>query len=117
MKHLFYRFIAYFGVLILFALIFQRIEGGVGIMILCAFILVLINVLIRPIITVLALPINILTLGLASIFVNILTIVITDAIVTGVSFKGFWIKLLLAIAVMFADSSLRRFRVRDSINS
>ncbi len=111
MKHLFFRFMAYFALLILFSLLFQKVEGDAGIMILCAFVLVLVNTAIRPVFTVLALPANIITLGVASVFVNMLTIVISDAIVAGVSIRGFWINLILAIAVMSVDSILRRTRV------
>ncbi len=50
----------------------------------------LINALIRPIILVLTLPVNILTLGLFTLIVNSLMFWLVSTIVKGFTVAGFW---------------------------
>jgi putative membrane protein len=67
-----------------------------------------VNTLLRPLLVLIALPFNIITLGLASVFANLLTLVIAFAIagVTG----GFWAMLLIAFLVMLIDDGVRFVR-------
>lgn len=67
-----------------------------------------VNTLLRPLLVLIALPFNFITLGIASIFANLLTLVIAFAIagVTG----AFWPMLLIALAVMLADDAVRLVR-------
>ena len=104
------RTAVYFAIIAVFALLFDKVSGALGLLVLGAFILALFNTLIRPVFTVLALPANLVTLGIASVFVNMLTITISDAIVGGITINGFWINLLMAIVVMMADSLIRKGR-------
>ncbi|MBY0110541.1 phage holin family protein [Patescibacteria group bacterium] len=62
-----------------------------------AVVLALINVFVKPIITILTLPINIITLGLFSLVVNALLIMLASAIVPGFAVAGFWSALFFAI--------------------
>jgi len=62
-------------------------------------ILWLINTLIRPILKLIALPLTIVTLGLFSLVINTLLVMLTDYLVPGISFGGFWPSFLLALAV------------------
>jgi len=55
-----------------------------------------------------ALPFNFITLGIASVFANLLTLVIAFAI-AGVA-GAFWAMLLVALAVMLADDAARLVR-------
>ena len=66
------------------------------------------NTLLRPLLVVIALPFNIITLGLASVFANLLTLVIAFAI-AGVS-SSFWPMLLIAFLVMLVDDGVRLLR-------
>ena len=50
----------------------------------------LFNLLIKPVIKVLSLPINILTLGLFNIVINAGMLWIVDLILSGLEVKGFW---------------------------
>lgn len=110
MGRLILRTAVYFAIIALFSLLFEKVSGGIGLLILGAAVLALFNTLIRPVFTVLALPANLLTLGVASIFVNMLTITISDAIVGGINIDGFWINMLMAVAIMIADSVIRKGR-------
>jgi putative membrane protein len=49
----------------------------------------LVNAVVKPIVTVLSLPLIIVTVGIALFFVNVLMLWITDAIVGGIHFDGF----------------------------
>ena len=49
----------------------------------------LVNAVVKPIVTVLSLPLIIITVGIALLFVNVLMLWITDAIVGGIHFDGF----------------------------
>lgn len=66
------------------------------------------NTLLRPLLVVIALPFNIVLLGIASVFANLLTLVIAFAI-AGMS-GGFWAMLLIAFLVMLIDDGVRLVR-------
>ena len=70
--------------------------------------LAVVNTLLRPLLVIIALPFNIILLGIASVFANLLTLVIAFAIagVTG----GFWAMLLIALLVMLLDDGVRLVR-------
>lgn len=110
MGRLILRTAVYFAIIAVFALLFDKVSGALGLLILGAFVLALFNTLIRPVFTILALPANLITLGIASVFVNMLTITISDAIVGGITINGFWINLLMAVVVMMADALIRKGR-------
>ncbi|MCD6321787.1 MAG: phage holin family protein [Clostridiales bacterium] len=106
----------YFTIVVIFALLFEKVSGTIGLLLLGAFVLALFNTLIRPVFTVLAFPANLITLGLASVFVNMLTITISDAIVGGIAIEGFWINMLMAVVVMLADMVIRKGRKKILVN-
>ena len=110
MGKLILRTAVYFVIVVIFSLVFEKVSGSIGLLLLGALVLALFNTLIRPVFTVLALPANLFTLGIASVFVNMLTITISDAIVRGITIDGFWINMLLAIIIMIADSVIRKGR-------
>ena len=58
--------------------------------VIAALILGLVNVLIRPVLLLLTLPINILTLGIFTFVVNALMLLLVSSIVKGFSVHGFW---------------------------
>jgi putative membrane protein len=58
------------------------------------------NLFIRPILLVLTLPINLLTLGLFSLIINALLVMLTSYLVPGFSIGGFWTALFFALALM-----------------
>lgn len=48
------------------------------------------NLILKPIVTVLALPLIVLTLGVAYLLVNVLMLVLTEWVVSDFSIHGFW---------------------------
>ncbi len=64
-----------------------------------AVVLALINIFIKPLLTFLTLPLNILTLGLFSLVLNAALIMLADMLVPGFSVGGFWMALLFALVL------------------
>ena len=57
------------------------------------------NLLIRPILLILTLPITIVTLGLFSLVINALLVMLAAVLVPGFSVAGFWTAFLFALAL------------------
>ncbi len=68
-----------------------------------AVVLGLLNLLLKPIIFVLTLPINILTLGLFSLVINALLVWLAAALVPGFSVAGFWTAFLFSIVLTLVN--------------
>ena len=64
-----------------------------------AFVLGVVNTIIRPIIKFLAFPISILTLGLFTFVINAFTVLLTSWIVPGFKVANFWWALLLSVII------------------
>jgi putative membrane protein len=79
---------------------------GAGAAILTAIILGLINTFIKPILVLLTLPVNVLTLGLFTLVINALLIMLASAIVPGFQVDGFWWALLYAIILSILSAIL-----------
>lgn len=66
-----------------------------------ALVLGIINAVIKPLLVILTLPINILTLGLFTLVINALLIMLASAVVDGFSVAGFmtalWFSIILSI--------------------
>ena len=69
-----------------------------------AVVLALINVFIRPIINILTLPINVVTLGLFSLVVNALLIMLAGMLVPGFTVEGFWPAFFFAILLALINA-------------
>lgn len=76
-----------------------------------AIILALLNLIIRPIVKVLTLPINILTLGLFSLIINAAMLWIVDHFVKGFSVSGFWGYFLGSLAISIVNSVLYKLLI------
>ena len=71
-----------------------------------ALILGLINAFIRPVLILLTLPLNILTLGLFTLVINALLIMLAAAIVPGFTVQGFWWALLFGLVLAVVNYAL-----------
>lgn len=69
----------------------------------------IVNTLVRPIVLLLTLPLNILTLGLFTFVINALMILLTAAIVPGFVVTGFWSALLFSIVISLIKMIFSRF--------
>jgi len=69
-------------------------------------ILGLINAVIRPILILLTLPLNVLTLGLFTLIINAMLVMLAAAIVPGFAVQGFWWALLFGIVLAIVNAAL-----------
>ena len=91
MKGLIFRWVLNAGGLLLVSYLFDGIKvAGVGWAFIAALFLGVMNALIRPVVLVLTLPINILTLGLFTLVVNGLMLWLTGSLLKGFVVTGFW---------------------------
>lgn len=81
---------------------------GVSVTLIGAFVLAIvlgiIHTFIKPVVTILTLPITILTLGIFSLIVNALFVLLASVIVPGFSVAGFWSALLFAILLSLVNA-------------
>lgn len=78
-----------------------------------AVILGLVNALVRPIVTILTLPITIVTLGLFYLVVNGLSFALAALLVPGFAVRNFWWAILGALLVSIISSFIGGFGKED----
>lgn len=78
-----------------------------------AIVLGLVNALVRPILTILTLPITILTLGLFYLLVNGFTFYLASKFVSGFEVSSFWWAVLGALMVSIVSSFVGKFGGED----
>jgi len=91
--------------------ILSKILPGVGVdsyitAVIVALVLSLLNVIVKPLLIILTLPITILTLGLFLLFINAGIIVLADYFVSGFSVTTIWWALLFSLLLSFLQSIL-----------
>ena len=69
-----------------------------------AAVLGLLNVVLKPIIVILTLPLNILTLGLFTLVINALIIILAAMIVPGLEIVSFWWAVLFGLILSLINS-------------
>jgi putative membrane protein len=83
--------------------------GGVtvddyGTALIVALILAIVNVLVKPILVILTIPITIITLGLFLLVINAAIILFIDNLVGGFHVEGFWWALLFSLILSIFNS-------------
>lgn len=94
---------------VVFVLLTQVFEGvyvsGFGAAILAAIVLSIFNVIVKPIVTILTLPITIITLGIFLLFINTIVLKITDAAMgSAFDIHGFWLTFLVSIILSLVNT-------------
>jgi putative membrane protein len=84
-----------------------------GTALIVALVLSIANVIVKPVLIVLTIPITILTLGLFLLVINALIILLADFLVDGFTVGGFWWALLFSLIMsvfnsMFDDFSKKK---------
>src|SRR5919197_6174987 len=70
---------------------FDRVRvDGWGSLILAGVVFGIVNAVVKPIVTLLALPVILISLGVALFFLNMLMLALTDWVVNGLVIAGFW---------------------------
>ena len=70
-------------------------------------ILGLVNLLVRPIILLLALPLNLITLGIFTLVINTWMVMLTSFVLPGLDINGFWIALATSVIISMANGFLK----------
>ncbi len=73
---------------------------------LVAVVLGIINMFVKPIVVILTLPINVITLGLFTFVINGIFILVASNIVDGFNVPNFWQAMLFALVLSFVNSIL-----------
>lgn len=74
--------------------------------IILAIVLGLLNVIVKPVLSILSLPVTILTFGLFTLVINGLIILLASKIVPGFYIAGFWWAVLFSIVLTLISSLL-----------
>lgn len=82
-----------------------------------ALVLGIVNVTIKPLLIILTLPINILSLGLFTLVINALMILAVSAIVPGFSVHGFWFAVLFGIVLCIINGALNLIFKEEEVKS
>ena len=64
--------------------------GSFGVLLLAAVVFTIVNLIVKPVVAILSIPLIILTLGVAYFFVNVLMLLLTDWVVGDFEVGGFW---------------------------
>lgn len=79
---------------------------SIGVAVLVAIVLGIVNTIVKPILVILTLPVTIVTIGLFLLVINVAMIELTDSLVSGFTVNGFWWALLFSVAVSIVSSFL-----------
>ncbi len=73
----------------------------------------LVNMFIKPLLILLTLPINIITLGLFTFVINAVLILLASSVIKGFSVSGFWVALLFSIVLAIFNYFFSRLFGKD----
>jgi len=80
--------------------------AGFGTAVIVAVVLALLNLIVKPILVILTLPVTILTLGLFLLVINAIIILLADSFISGFGVDGFWIALIFSLLLSVFQSIL-----------
>jgi putative membrane protein len=63
----------------------------------------IVNVLVKPVLLLITLPINILTLGLFTFVINAILILLASSVIKGFEVNGFWVAMFFSIVVSLVN--------------
>ncbi|MGI9545807.1 MAG: phage holin family protein [Flavobacteriaceae bacterium] len=77
--------------------------------IIVAIVLSLLNLIVKPLLVILTLPVTIITLGLFLLIINALIILMADGLIDGFSVENIWWALLFSLMLSFLQSIFHSF--------
>ncbi|EDP72406.1 hypothetical protein FBALC1_14932 [Flavobacteriales bacterium ALC-1] len=81
------------------------VDGYIG-AIIVAVVLSILNLIVKPILIILTLPVTIITLGLFLLVINAIIILLADKLVDGFSVNGIWSAILFSVLLCILQSLL-----------
>lgn len=107
MKKILFNYISYIAVIYLLSMALPSVMVySSGALLVVGFVLLIVNLLFKPLLLLITLPFNLLTLGLFNFVVNAWTIMIADHFVRGISMGGFLNSLLAAFLISLLKNLL-----------
>lgn len=80
--------------------------AGYGTAIIVALVLGLLNLIVKPILVLLTLPVTVITFGLFLLVINAVIILLVDAFISGFNVDGFWVALIFSLLLSIVQSIL-----------
>jgi Predicted membrane protein len=107
-------FVCFLTLLCVWALFPAHIYAVFGIVtiLVAATLLWAVNLLVRPLIQLIALPLSLLTLGLFSLVVNAAMVGLASAVTPGFSIRGFGFCFIVAVVIAIANTAISSERKR-----
>lgn len=93
----------------------DQVMGGTWQFLVAALILFLFNLLLRPLLQLICLPVSMITFGLFSLVVNAWMVGLTDSILPFIEVNGFWVRLFVALLVSIGNALLIGGRHRRNV--
>jgi len=110
MNGLFIRWIVNAAALWLTSAVIDGVQvSGIGPLLLASVVLGVLNAVVRPVLLLLTLPINVLTLGLFTLVLNGFMLKLASGLVPGFSVQGFWAAVFGALLLSFFSFLLSLF--------
>ena len=102
----------------LVALMFRHIQiDSIWILLLVALTFTLFNIVIKPFLLLLSLPLIVVTMGLGYILINALILILVSSIVSGFTVDGLWVavgaSIIISIINILADSIANQYFVQN----
>ena len=99
------RFVGNLAALWVASLIFSEFTYGdqFGVLVLAAVVFTIVNWFIKPVLSILSIPFIIITFGIAYFVINMLMLVLTDAVVGEFEVGGFWTVVGATIVIWFVN--------------
>ena len=104
-----YKIVVNILAIALVTLMFRHIQvANISILVIVALTFTLFNVVIKPFLLLLSLPLIVVTMGLGYILINALILILVSYIVSGFTVDGLWVaigaSIIISLINMFADS-------------
>jgi putative membrane protein len=92
MREIALRYVGNLAALWVASAIFDKMTygGSFGVLALAALVFTIVNAIVKPVLAILSIPVIIVTFGIAYFFVNVLMLVLTDAVVDDFEAGPFW---------------------------
>lgn len=110
MTKLFNKYVSIILTIYLLSFVLHTIHvGSIPALLIMGLVLLVVNLILKPILLLITLPVSLLTLGLFSFIVNAWTIMIADHFVANISMGGFLNSLLAAFIIVIFNHLFNNF--------
>lgn len=91
-----------------------KFTGGFSAAVVFAVVLAILNLIVKPILSLLGLPLTVITMGLFSFVINAVVFLIADYLIDSMTIDGFWWALVFSIALSIITSLVESIFLKDN---